>query len=107
MKKLFATTAIILSLASIDASALDLSSARSQGILGEKNDGYVSALKSDPEAKALADKVNAARKAEYAKISAAKGQAADLVGKVAAEEIAKKLPSGAKYQDASGSWVAK
>jgi uncharacterized protein YdbL (DUF1318 family) len=107
MKKLIALTAIIFLSVTAQALALDLQSARSSGILGEKNDGYVSVLKSDAEAKALADKVNTARKAEYARISKENGQTLDVVAKVAAEEIAKKLPAGAKYQNASGAWVTR
>lgn len=87
--------------------ALDLQSARSSGVLGEKNDGYVSVLKASPEASALAAEVNAKRKAEYARISKENGQSVDVVAKVAAETIISKLSAGSSYQGADGSWKQK
>ena len=86
----------------LPALALDLQSAREQGLVGEKTDGYVAAIK--PEAQALASEVNAKRKAEYARISKEKGQPVDVVAKIAAEQVISGLPAGAKYQDASGNW---
>jgi uncharacterized protein YdbL (DUF1318 family) len=82
--------------------ALDLATARGQGLVGEKTDGYVAAIK--PEAQGLADEVNAKRKTEYARISKENGQPIDVVGKVAAEQVISGLPAGAKYQDAHGNW---
>jgi uncharacterized protein len=78
-------------LAATPALALDLHGARAAGILGEKPDGYVQVLKSSAEADALASDVNGKRRAEYARISAENGQPADVVAKLAAVEIAKKL----------------
>ncbi|NBX03839.1 MAG: DUF1318 domain-containing protein [Alphaproteobacteria bacterium] len=87
------------------AFALDLHSARAQGLVGEQNTGYAKALK--PEAASLVAEVNAKRKAEYAKISAQNGQSVDVVAKLAAGQIAGSLESGNSYQDASGNWVKK
>lgn len=71
--------------------ALDLQQARAQGILTEQPDGYVKVLKLSFEATKLAAEVNAARKAEYQRISKENGQPVDVVAKIAAGEIAKKL----------------
>jgi uncharacterized protein YdbL (DUF1318 family) len=76
---------------SFSANALDLQQARSQGIIGEQADGFVKVLKASAEAEKLANEVNAARKQEYQRISKENGQPVDVVGKVAAVEIAKKL----------------
>jgi uncharacterized protein YdbL (DUF1318 family) len=81
---------LALSIAS-SAFALDLQQARAEKILGEKPNGYVEVLKASPEATKLADEVNAMRKKEYERISKENGQPVDVVAKVAAEEIAKKL----------------
>ena len=105
MKKLITIIAIIF--AATSANALDLQTARSQGLLGEKRDGYVSALSQTIEAVNLAAEVNEKRKAEYARISKENGQSVDVVAKIAAEQIISKLPKGAKYQDASGAWKSK
>ncbi len=109
LSKIMRSFAIITSIAifSAPAFALDLQSARSSGILGEKNDGYVAVLKPSAEANALAASVNAGRKAEYARISKENGQSLDVVGKVAAEAILNKISAGAAYQGADGSWKKK
>lgn len=94
MKKLFLASALILTSIAASANALDLQEARAQGILRENPNGYVSVVKSSGEASALATQVNAQRKAEYERISKENGQSVDVVAKVAAEAIAKKLSSG-------------
>jgi uncharacterized protein YdbL (DUF1318 family) len=87
--------------------ALDLQTARGQGLVGEKTDGYVAAVKSTADTEALVDEVNAKRKVEYARISKENGQPVDVVGKVAAEQVISNLPKGAMYQDASGNWKSR
>ena len=94
--------ALSFALLATPALALDLATARSQGLVGEKTDGYIKALK--PEASGVASEVNSKRKAEYARISKENGQPVDVVAKLAAEQIINGLPSGAMYQDAAGNW---
>ena len=89
------------------AFAMDLASARASGVVGEKTTGYVAVIKESAEADALVAEVNARRKAEYAKISAANSQPIAIVAKLAAEQIIDKLDSGSMYQNAKGVWVAK
>ena len=96
---------VLLVLFSFPAMAMDLQSARAQGLVGEGRDGYVVAL--DGSAQSLASDVNAKRKAEYARISKENGQPVDVVAKIAAESIIEGLPAGAKYQDSSGNWKAR
>jgi hypothetical protein len=86
------------------ALALDLHGARSSGLVGEKTDGYVAAINSTPEVKALVADVNAKRKQEYARISKQNGQPVDVVAKLAAQEIITKLDPGSSYQGPDGSW---
>ncbi|HCR86062.1 MAG TPA: DUF1318 domain-containing protein [Alphaproteobacteria bacterium] len=73
--------------------ALDLQQARTQGIIAEQPDGFVRVVKPGSGAEALADQVNAARRQEYQRISKENGQPIDVVAKIAASEIAKKLNS--------------
>jgi len=94
--------AAIAALWALPALALDLQTARGQGLVGERSDGYVAAIK--PEAKALVNEVNAKRKAEYARISKENGQSVDVVAKLAAEQVINNLAAGAMYQDANGNW---
>lgn len=86
------------------AMALDLQEARAKKAVGEGNNGYVVALGGDADAKALAAEVNAKRKAEYQRIAKQQNQAADVVAKLAAQEIISQLPAGSRFQDASGNW---
>ena len=84
--------------------ALDLQEARSQGLVGEKADGYVAAVSSSAEADALVSDVNAKRRAEYTRISKQNGQSLDVVSKLAAPQIMQGLPAGSMVQDSSGAW---
>ena len=104
MKKWIFIAAVLLA---APAFALDLSSARSNGDIGEGTDGYVHAIHNSPEINAFVSDVNAKRKAEYARISAQNGQPTDVVAKLAVPAIVEKLPAGAKYQDASGNWKSR
>jgi uncharacterized protein len=89
MKKLI--IGILALVIALPAFALDLATARQQGILGEQPNGYVVVLKASDEATKLANEVNAARKKEYERISKENGQSVDVVAKIAAETIAKQL----------------
>ena len=105
MKHRFMSIIIALSvLITVPAFALTLHQARDAGILGEKNDGYVTVLKKDPKAEALAKDINKKRTKEYERISKQNGQPVKVVSTLAAQQIAKKINAGNKYQDANGDW---
>ncbi len=87
------------------ALALDLQTARNSGLVGEKTDGYIGAIQNSPDVTSLVSSVNAQRKQEYTRISQQNGQPVDVVAKLAAEEIIKKLGTGSFYQAADGSWA--
>ena len=110
MKTLFKTlvfTAILFT--SPAAMALDLSSAKSQGLLGEKADGYLGAVpgKATAEAKDLMNDINEKRREHYTTISKKNGQPISVVEKLAGEKVISRLSNGQYYQDASGKWVQK
>lgn len=96
--------ALLAALLASPALALDLQDARASGKVGETTKGYVAAIDGSADVKALVAEVNAKRKAEYARISKENGQPVDVVATLAAKQIIEGLPSGASYQDASGSW---
>jgi len=108
MKRLLALTffAFFLFVAG-HASAMELSKARAQGLVGERLDGYVATVTPSPEVNALVSEINQRRRAEYEKISKANGQPVAIVGKVAAENIINGLPSGTLYQSPAGGWTKK
>lgn len=91
-------------MASFPAFAIDLQSARASGSVGETVKGYIAAVKPSAEVDALVAEVNAKRRQEYNRISAANGQSLDVVGRIAAEQIINSLSAGSLYQAADGSW---
>jgi uncharacterized protein YdbL (DUF1318 family) len=105
MKKRFFGIVLVLSvLMALPAFALDLHQARSAGIVGEKTDGYIAALKNTPEANALVRDVNEKRRQEYTRISQENKQPVETVARLAAEHIINGLESGQSYQDVDGRW---
>ena len=67
------------------AYALNLSQGKSQGLVGERLDGYIGAVSSaSPEVQQLVSEVNRARKAEYLKIASQNGQPISVVESVKA-----------------------
>lgn len=92
MKQLL--TLVAVGLMALPALALDLHSARSSGVIAELPTGYVKAVKPSAEVDALVATVNAKRRAEYERISKQNGQPIDVVGKLAAPEIAKGIAAG-------------
>lgn len=102
--KLFTVFCAVFLLFALPAYALDLQDARVKGQVGELLTGYVQALESSAEVDALVADVNNRRSVEYKRISAQNGQSVEVVGKIAAEQIIANLPTGGKYQDASGAW---
>lgn len=89
------------------AFALDLNSAKAQGLVGEKRDGYLGAVTGNAEAQALADAINAKRKQEYQSIAAQNGQPLNVVEKLAASKAYEMTPKGQYLMDAGGAWVKK
>jgi uncharacterized protein YdbL (DUF1318 family) len=107
MKKLCGMVAVMVSMLAMPAFALDLQSARAQGVVGETQKGYVEAIANTPEVNKLVGEVNAARMVEYGRISKENGQPVDVVAKIAAGKIIGGLGKGAHYQGANGKWTVK
>lgn len=89
MKKIFVLSSAVALLA-VPALAIDLQAARAQGAVCENSSGYIQKVSGGADVDALVVQVNAGRKAEYEKISAANGQPVDVVGKIAAGKISGK-----------------
>ncbi|WP_207459593.1 YdbL family protein [Azospirillum sp. SYSU D00513] len=117
MKRLFATLALALllnaggpallpALLPATAHAQDaLATAKASGQIGEKPDGLVGAI--SPQAQALADKINAQRKARYAQIAQSNGTSIDKVQAVAGQQLIERTPPGQFIMNAAGQWVRK
>ena len=87
--------------------AVTLPDAKAAGMVGEKPDGYLGVVKDSAEAQALADDINAKRKAAYEGIASKTGQAVEVVEKLAGEKALNKTEPGnfIKYPD--GTWHKK
>lgn len=91
------------------AFAADLATAKSQGWIGEQNDGYLGVVSSNAPAdvKALVADVNRQRKAQFTQIAAKNGITETEAAKVFAREAAARTAAGNYIQNPAGAWVRK
>lgn len=91
------------------AVAADLNSAKSNGWLGERMDGYLGLVDdgAPEQAKVLMQEINAKRRAKYAEIATSRGVSVDAVGRIAAKKVFDAAPDGTFFWDDSGSWKQK
>jgi len=104
------TFLVVLALAGAGpAAALGLDAAKSQGLVGEKADGYLGIVAANPsaEVKALAGSVNAQRRAKYEEIARKNGTAVDAVAALAGQKLVDRAPAGQWVTDAAGNWRRK
>jgi len=90
------------------AAALDLDGAKSQGLVGERTDGYVAAVAPAPsgDVAALVADVNAKRKTTYEGIAQSNGTDVDKVAALAAQKILSSAAPGTWIFD-GGRWYQK
>ncbi|MDP1628797.1 YdbL family protein [Parvibaculum sp.] len=96
--------------AAAPAFAIDLDSAKAQGLVGEQLTGYVGIVTASPtpELRTMVNDINLRRRASYQEIAAkTAGATLNAVEKLAAEKLIAKTPSGQYVQNASGQWVKK
>ena len=107
MKKIFAAIGLLLLLQ--NAWAIDIRDAKSQGLVGEANSGYVAAVTSpaSAEVRALIADVNAKRKTQFEETARKTGANVDQVAYRFYELAVQKTAPGNYYQDASGRWQKK
>ena len=91
------------------AFALDLQQAKSQGLVGETNNGYVAVVTSSTPAEVtqLVAQVNTQRKERYKKIAVSHGLSTAEVGILAHKKAVDKTRPGHYYQNSAGKWVKK
>jgi uncharacterized protein YdbL (DUF1318 family) len=107
MKKIFSAIALVLLLQ--NAWAADLQSAKTQGLVGEANSGYLAAVKTpvSAEVKALIADVNAKRKAKFQSTAQKTSTTVAQVSNRFYELAVQKTAAGNYYQDKSGAWRKK
>ena len=101
--------ALLLAFAFQSAWAIDIHSAKDQGLVGEANTGYLAAVASAPsdEVKALISEVNQKRKAQFKSTAEKTGATLDQVRLRFYELAVERTESGHYYQDTAGNWKQK
>ena len=100
--------ALLLALAFQSAWAIDIHTAKQQGLVGEANTGYLAAIGTpSAEVKALVAEVNEKRKAEFERTAKKTGATLVQVRARFYELAVQRTEPGHYYQDASGSWKKK
>ena len=107
VKKLLAAMALALVVQS--AWAIDLRDAKAQGLVGEANTGYLSAVAApaSAEVRALIADVNAKRREEFERTAEKTGATVAQVANRFYELAVQKTEPGHYYQDAAGAWKKK
>lgn len=86
--------------------ALDLQSAKGQGLVGETATGYLAAVKPGPVVQQLLDTINGKRKAHYQKISKRNKTSLRAVEHLAGKKAMEKTPPG-QFIQVNGKWQKK
>ena len=107
MKKII--VALFMLFAVQSAWAIDIHDAKSQGLVGEAQTGYLAAVKSRPSAdvQALIAEVNKKRKAQFESAAKKTGTTLPQIQNRFYELAIQKTATGHYYQDANGRWVKK
>jgi uncharacterized protein YdbL (DUF1318 family) len=100
---------LLLAFAFQSAWAIDIHSAKDQGLGGEANTGYLAAVTSSPsgEVKALISEVNEKRKAQFKRAAEKTGATLEQVRFRFYELAVERTQSGHYYQDQAGNWKRK
>lgn len=100
---------VLFVLAANSAFAISLQDAKSSGLVGERNDGYVGYVVTSPSAelKLVVKDVNNKRKAKFAESAQSNNLQVKQVASRFYQRAVTATKSGHYYQDASGVWVKK
>lgn len=101
--------ALLLAFAFQSAWAIDIHSAKEQGLVGEANSGYLAAVVAAPSADvtALISEVNQKRKVQFKSTAEKTGATLEQVRLRFYELAVERTDSGHYYQDPAGNWKQK
>lgn len=107
MKRLFAALFLVFALQA--AWAIDLHTAKNQGLVGEANTGFLAPVKqpASAEVRALIADVNAKRRAQFERTARNTGATVEQVRVRFYELAVQKTRPGHYYQDRNGAWKRK
>jgi uncharacterized protein YdbL (DUF1318 family) len=91
---------------SVPALALDLEEAKSAGLVGETNMGYIAAVKPSADVDALIGSINSQRKEHYQDIATKNGISLQAVEARAGKKAIEKTATGG-YINTGDGWVQK
>ena len=107
MKKFVASILIAFFVVCGSALALDLQSAKSQGLIGETPSGYLAPVQGgNAEVAKLVQSINAQRKAHYQKIANRNKTSLQSVEQLAGKKAIEKSPAG-NFVQINGQWKKK
>jgi uncharacterized protein YdbL (DUF1318 family) len=107
MKKLLLTLFIVVSMGLNSAWAIDLGSAKSQGLVGETPQGYLAAVGNPSAAvKSLIKNINSQRKKQFDAIAKKNGTSLAAVEQMAGKTAIDKTRPG-NYVQVNGAWKKK
>ncbi len=88
------------------ASAEGLAAAKQAGFLGERIDGYlgVVSVETPADIRAMADEINARRRAEYASIAERQGVSVEAVAQLAGQKLIERASPGEWVLGVDGDW---
>ena len=107
LKKTFVAIGLMMLLQ--NAWAIDIRSAKAEGLIGEANTGYIAAVQTpaSAEVRALIADVNQKRKAQFESTAKKTGTTVAQVANRFYELAVQKTAPGNYYQDAGGRWKKK
>ena len=107
LKKTFVAIGLMMLLQ--NAWAIDIRSAKAEGLVGEANTGYIAAVQTpaSAEVRALIADVNQKRKAQFISTAKKTGTTVAQVANRFYELAVQKTAPGNYYQDAGGRWKKK
>ncbi|SAD59832.1 Putative uncharacterized protein ydbL%2C may be related to amine metabolism [Enterobacter cloacae] len=91
----------------VQAAALTLNDARSQGRVGETLSGYLAPIQQDAETLALVSRINAARAENYQKLADSNNLPVDEVAKMAGQKLVSRAQPGEYVKGINGKWLRK
>ena len=88
--------------------AMDLDAAKSQGLVGERPDGYLGAVAAGrADVKALITDINAQRRAKYQAIAQKRGTTLSAVEQFVGQKLITRAAPGEYVMTPGGQWVRK
>ncbi len=94
---------------SFNAYALDIKEAKAKGLVGERNDGYLGFVTTNPstDIKLLVESVNSKRRAKFEATARKSGATLKQVSARFYQRAVQATKSDRYYQNATGDWVKK